>query len=103
KALREARQAHGFEATFVPTRFVEGLALLLLDRPEECAALDLHDFPGVKAMCLASSGKRDEAEALIAHERAEIDAGKCPTPMHAGNIVLYDAWKGDAESTSLWL
>ena len=64
-ALLEARRAGELEPELRRPRQIEGLALLLLGRVEECAALDLYPYLGVRAACLHAAGRRSEARLLV--------------------------------------
>jgi tetratricopeptide (TPR) repeat protein len=101
-ALREARRAAVLEAAPLPLRIRnEGLALLLLDRPGECLALDLASQPQVKAMCLEALGRRREAAAVVDSLAKTVEAGRSTWPTPEG-LGMYYAWLGDVDASLHW-
>jgi tetratricopeptide (TPR) repeat protein len=107
-ALREARQATSMEPGLLPPRAAEALALLLLDRPAECAALDLDRYAAIRALCLHTLGQRDAAKQLIdslaLRANAAMRRGRPYSDIVLGaNLALYYAWTGDVDATLVWL
>ena len=98
-ALREARRAGVLETAPLPVRIrFEGLALLLLDRPAECLALDLGDQPYLKAMCLEALRRHREAAAIVDSLAAAVRGGRATWAAPEG-LGMYYAWLGDVEAS----
>jgi tetratricopeptide (TPR) repeat protein len=107
-ALREARRAIEMEPSLLPPRSVEAIALLLLNRAEECAQLHLGRSAAIRALCLDALGRRDEAKQLIDSITARIDiasrnGGPYEDVMLGESLAFYYAWVGDVDSTLTWL
>lgn len=106
-ALHEARRALALEPELVVPRVYEALALLLLARSEECAALDLGPRAAIKALCLHSFGQTGEAAEIVDSLASAI--GKRQGDRIAGNaavlsdIAMYFAWIGDARAALDWV
>jgi len=107
EAIKEARTAQALEPRFLNPRRQEARALLLLGRYDECAALDLGPYLGLRAMCLYSAGAADEAGAIVASLSAAVDAAVPNLPLHVGafanDLAEYHAWTGDVDGTVRWL
>ena len=107
-ALREARRAIQMEPTLLPPRAAEALALLLLDRPAECAELNLDPYVAIRALCFHTLGRRDDAKRLIDSLTARVNAatrrgGPFSDVVLGANLALYFAWTGDVDATLTWL
>lgn len=107
-ALREARRALTLEPQLLLPRALEAISLLLLGQADRCVDLDLGPRVGVRAMCLHTVGRGDEAEALIdslsavAAEKSTTD-GKLNDVVLVGDVASYYAWVGDAQRAIDWL
>ena len=76
-AAIEAHRAGELEPELRRPRQIEGLALLLQNRPADCVTIDLYPYLGVKAVCLAALGRTREARALVdsLHRIVESETG----------------------------
>ena len=99
-ALREARRAAVMATSPLRLRN-EALALLLLGRPFDCLALDLHDQQYLKAMCLEALGRRREAAAIVDSLAAAVRDGRAAWPVPEG-LGMYYAWLGDVDASLHW-
>jgi len=102
-ALTEARTAQVIDPTFPMSRLIEGASLVLLNRGAECEKVDLSAFPAVRALCLVSLGRQDEADAMTKSMKAAYAAGHHPSPQHVGMLAAYDAYRGDVDGAITWL
>jgi len=107
-ALREARRVVLLESALSAPRMIEGLALLLLGRPQECLAVPLERFVSTRAMCLHSVGRSTKARRLADSVGAHVSAamrrgGLYADMLQADNLALYYAWIGDVEATLHWM
>jgi adenylate cyclase len=106
-ALRSARLARALVPGFPNPIRGEIRALLLLGRFEECAAQDAGPYLALRAMCLHSMGRGDEAQALIAALATAMSRPAAELPLNtggiAGDIAEYHAWIGDVPGTIEWL
>jgi TolB-like protein len=106
-ALQSARRARALRPEFLNPIRQEARALLLSGRVEECAHIDLGPFLALRAMCLHSLGRGDEARAIIATLAESIAApGRGLTLSQEGvaaDIAEYHAWIGDPEGAIDWL
>jgi len=103
-AALAARRALETEPSLRRPRQVEALAFLLMGKSEQCAAMDLWPYLGVKAMCLRGAGRNAEANALVDSLRraaeALDDAGQVYSDVvPAQELATYYAWLGQAEET----
>lgn len=108
-AALEARRARETEPDLRRPGQVEGLALLLLNRAAECAALDLRRYLGVRALCLRGAGRSAEAQAvvdslvkLVAAPAADPE-GRYSDVLPAQEMAIYHAWLGNATETLKYL
>ena len=78
EAVAEARRAIVLQPGLHRSVQVEGVALLLLGRSAECAALQYGPHLGIRALCLRAAGRADEAAVLVGalEARARGDAGR---------------------------
>ena len=107
-ALREARRALSLEPQLQLPKALEAISLLLLGEAEECLDLELGPRAGVRALCLHTLGRAEEAEALIDSLSAGV-VGNSATDEKLNDVVLvgevasYYAWVGDVERAIDWL
>ncbi len=104
----EARSASEIEPELRRPRQVGALALILLNRGSECAAMDLWPHLGVKAMCLRAAGREPEAQALVDSLRrlaqSEGDAGsEYSDVVPVQELATYYAWVGNAPESLHYL
>jgi TolB-like protein/Tfp pilus assembly protein PilF len=91
-ALSAVDRAAVLEPDLLAPRIVRALALVLLDRADECLDLDLGPYDAIRAICLREAGQAGAADSLIARVR-ESD-GPRNAVLH---VASYFAWTGDAE------
>jgi TolB-like protein len=107
EAVRSARRARALRPQFLNPARQEARALLLSGRLDECARIDLGPYLALRAMCLHSLGRGDEARAIIealAGSIAQTDRGFALNPEAiAADIAEYHAWIGDPEGAIAWL
>jgi adenylate cyclase len=107
EALESARRARALRPDFPNPMRQEGRALLLAGRFDECAQIDLGPYLALRAMCLHSQGRGEEARAIIqslADAVARPVSGMTLNPEAiAGDIAEYHAWVGDARGAMDWL
>jgi adenylate cyclase len=107
EALESARRARALRPEFLNPMRQEARALMLSGRLDECAQIDLGPYLALRAMCLHSLGRGDEARAIIA-ALAESFAqpgsrlGLSPEGI-AADVAEYYAWIGDPEGAIDWL
>ena len=102
-AVDAARRTLETEPTLRRPRQVEALALLLQGRAQECAAMDLWPYLGVKALCLREVGRGAEATLLVDSLRraaeAPGDVAVYSDVVLAQELATYYAWLGDGDRT----
>jgi adenylate cyclase len=107
EALESARRARALRPDFPNPMRQEGRALLLAGRFDECAQIDLGPYLALRAMCLHSQGREDEARAIIQsleHAVARPVSGMTLNPEAiAGDIAEYHAWVGNGIGAIEWL
>lgn len=106
-ALRSARLARALAPEFPNPMRQEARALLLLGRFDECARLDPGPYLALRAMCLYSLGRVEEARAIITAQAAAVARTATEMPLNPGGIAAdiaeYHAWIGDPAGTMEWL
>ncbi len=97
----EAHRAGELEPELRRPRQVEGLALLLQNRAAECVTMDLYPYLGVKAACLAATGRVREARVLVdsLHRVVESETGDAVygDVIAAQELATWYAWNGQVE------
>jgi eukaryotic-like serine/threonine-protein kinase len=102
-ALAEARRALALDPRFESARLIEPLALILLGRARECAALDLASYPEVRALCLRAEGKLQEADALAASVAGPYARGEYTAAFQLGLMSAYFSAAGDGARALDWM
>ncbi len=107
-AVREAHRVTELEPEVTVSRALEGKALLLAGRLEQCLALDFGPHDAVRATCLHEMGRVEEAQAIIDSVigviRQNEDAdGKYTNVTRLSDIATYYAWIADVDNTIRWL
>lgn len=106
-ALPSARLARSLAPTFPNPLRQEARALILLGRFDECARLDPGPYLALRAMCLHSLGRGEEARAIIDAQGAAVARTGTEMPLNPGGIAAdiaeYHAWIGDPAGTIEWL
>jgi serine/threonine protein kinase/tetratricopeptide (TPR) repeat protein len=105
---QEAARTLALEPSLVLARESQALGDLLSGNPDRCAALSLGAYIGVRAMCLYSLGRVQEAAHIADSLRAAFTAGTVGdslfSPVIAGRgLAEYYAWAGDTEQSLGWL
>jgi TolB-like protein len=108
QAIEQARVAQSLEADVMLPRAIQARALLLSGRAEECLEMDLGPHGGIRAMCLHSVGRRDEAQSLVDSLSLEARSGRnrdetFTQVIPTGDLAAYFAWTGDAERAMPWI
>ena len=99
-AAAEARLAATRAPGVSDWRVIEGLALMLDGKPDQCVAMKLPE--PVTAICLRRLGRVAEAAAII--DRLTPLAERTPLEVHTlGFLGVYQAELGDAAGTIRWL
>jgi serine/threonine-protein kinase len=108
-ALDEARNALALQPSLTLPKVLIAYTLLLLERPEECLRQDLEGLAAVRALCLHSAGREEEAAAAIdsvariAREAAASRAMSDITRSQlAEDLAIYFAWIGDSAASLEW-
>lgn len=107
-AILEARVAQSLEEDVMLPRAIQARALLLSGRAEECLEMDLGPNDGIRAMCLHSVGRRDEARVIVDSLSNLARSGRGVDPdftlvIPTGDLAAYFAWTGDQERAMPWI
>jgi serine/threonine-protein kinase len=107
-AIREAQIAGALEPELVLPRAIEARAHLLNGDAERCASMRLGPHAAIRATCLHTLGRVDEAAAIIDSVEAAVAQGTAGDPTftdvtRAEDLASYYAWTGDAEAALRWL
>ena len=107
-AVQEAARATALEPSLTRPRGFQALGLLLSGDAARCATLDLGPYVGVRAMCLYSLGRVEEAARIADSLRAAFTAGTVGDSLFnpviaARGLAEYYAWTGNAEQSLAWL
>jgi tetratricopeptide (TPR) repeat protein len=105
--IAEARRATELEPELTTSRALEGRALLLNGRAQECVTLELGPHEGVRAACLWSVGRRDEAQAIVDSLTRVVRAARVDSVytdvVRVEDLACYYTWTGDRERALEWL
>jgi len=107
-AVREGERATALEPSLVMAREHRALGDLLSGNAERCAGLSLGPYIGVRAMCLHSLGRQQEAAQIAESLRAAFTAGTVGDSIFspviaARGLAEFYAWTGNAEVSLAWL
>jgi len=107
-AVREAHRVTELEPEITVSRALEGEALLLAGRLEQCLNVDFGPHVVVRATCLYELGREAEATAIVDSVIREVDSGRVPDPRYTevtrlADLACYYAWIGDSENMLRWL
>jgi hypothetical protein len=105
--IESTRRATELEPELTISRAMEGRALLLADRAEECAIMELGPHEGVRALCLWTLGRRGEAAAIV-DSLERVVAGPAVDTVYTNvvrveDLACYYAWTGAMEDALRWL
>jgi TolB-like protein len=108
EAVRSARTARSLAPAFLNPIRQELRALLLLQRYDDCLAVDPGPYLTLRAMCLHSAGRLDEARAVARSLGLALDDPKGSNLILnpggvAGDLAEYYAWLGDVGATLQWM
>jgi len=103
-----ARRASELEPELTLSRAMEGRAMLLSGRADDCVALELGPHEGVRAACLESLGRHAEAAAIVDSLERFVRNGGEPGAVYTDvvrveDLACYYAWVGDAGRALEWL
>ncbi len=107
-AVREAHRVTELEPEITVSRALEGHALLLAGRLEECLAVDFGPHDVVRATCLHQLGREAEATAIIDSVVGELDSEIAVDASYTNvnslaDLATHYAWIGDGASMLFWL
>ncbi len=107
-AIEESRTALRLAPTLALPVAVEGRALALTGRWEECLSLDFGVYDLVRALCLDGAGRRQEGAALAEAAEATLLSGGLTYPEYlpdlvAQDLTVYYGFVGDAAKATEWL
>jgi serine/threonine-protein kinase len=107
-AVQEAARATALEPSLMRPRGFQALGALLSGNAARCATLDLGPYVGVRAMCLYSLGRVEEAAWIADSLSAAFTAGTVGDTVFspvitARGLAEYYAWTGNAEQSLAWL
>jgi hypothetical protein len=89
------------------SRAIEGRALLLAGRPDECAALQLGPHEVLRATCLWEAGRTAAADSIVSRiedmtrRNVSLDPAFAPV-LQAEDLAVHHAWTGNAEASLQW-
>lgn len=106
--IEQARAALSLEGGVVLPMSIQGLALVLSGRAEECLDLDMGPHAGIRALCLHALGRVEEAMAIADSLRAALLSGGLVSPEYtnvvaAGDLAAYLAWAGYPDRAMPWI
>jgi tetratricopeptide (TPR) repeat protein len=107
-ALSAARRGAELEPEIALAQAIQGRALLLSGRAEECAELDFGPHEAVRAACLRALGEAETAAAIVDSIGSAINTGTrldsaYTDALRAGDLATYFAWIGDSQRSLEWL
>jgi serine/threonine-protein kinase len=105
-AVEYAEAALELEPNLMLPRLIKARSLVLLDRPQECLAMELGPHDGTRALCLWASGA--EAEAVAVAADLVLRSG---TPTREGfttvivaeDLAVFYAFTGNEEESLRWI
>jgi serine/threonine-protein kinase len=105
--IESTRRATELEPELTISRAMEGRALLLAGRAEECATMELGPHEGVRALCLWVLGRRGEAAAIV-DSLERVVAGPAIDTVYTNvvrveDLACYYAWTGATDDAFRWL
>jgi TolB-like protein len=107
-AAQEAARTLALEPSLMRAREFQALGDLLSGNPDRCVTISLGPYVGVRATCLYSLGRVQEAARLADSLRAAFTAGTVGDSIFspvvtARGLAEYYAWTGNAEQSLAWL
>ncbi|KPJ79755.1 MAG: hypothetical protein AMS19_10515 [Gemmatimonas sp. SG8_23] len=106
--IEEAREAYRLEEELSLARAYEARALALTGRGEECLRLELGVYDPVRALCLHSLGRTDEARSVAEATAGRIGSGDQGTSDYmldllAQDVASYYGMVGDSDEALRWI
>ena len=106
-AIDEAREALRLEPRLTAARAVEGRALTLTGRAEECLRLDFGVYELVRALCLHVAGREQEALELASSAERALTSSGVGDPFYMDvltvqDLAAYYGFTGDAARATRW-
>lgn len=106
--IAEAQEAYRLEEGLSLARAYEARALALTGRGAECLRLELDVYDSVRALCLFSLGREDEARAIAEATAARIESGdenesEYMADVLAQDLASYYGFAGDTEAALQWI
>jgi serine/threonine-protein kinase len=105
--IEAMERATELEPELTLSRAMEGRALLLAGRADECVQLELGPHEGVRAGCLWALGRRDEARVIVDSLEALIGAPHTDTVytdvVRVDDLACFYGWIGDTEQALRWI
>jgi serine/threonine protein kinase/tetratricopeptide (TPR) repeat protein len=107
-AVREAHRVTELEPQITVSRALEGHALLLAGRLEQCLSVDFGPHDVVRATCLHELGRESEATTIVDSVIGELGGSTAADARYTdvtrlADLAAYYAWIGDSENMLLWL
>jgi len=107
RAVSEARAALTYEPALTLATSYLARALAMLGRGAECLDLDLGPYQAIRAACLHSMGRQEEARALADSLGASFSTPTGPavqyrTELLAQELAAYYAWTGEESEALRW-
>jgi tetratricopeptide (TPR) repeat protein len=105
---QEAERTLALEPGLIRAREHQAWGDLLSDNAARCATLSLGPYAGVRAMCLQSLGRVQEAAQIVDSLRAGFTAGPVNDSVFspiitARGLAEFYAWTGNVEESLAWL
>lgn len=105
--VRAARRATQLEPEILESRALEGRALVLAERADECLAIEFGVHDGVRALCIHAVGRTVEARAIIDSLSRAVQSGTrdevYTDVVRAEDLATYYALTGDIELALHWV
>jgi serine/threonine-protein kinase len=105
--IEAVQRATELEPELTLSRAMEGRAMLLAGRADDCVTLELGPHEGVRAACLWALGRRDEATAIIDSLTAVVQGPRTDTVYtdvaRVEDLAGFYGWIGDAEQAVRWV
>jgi tetratricopeptide (TPR) repeat protein len=107
-AITAARRSSTLEPELVEARALEGRALLLAGRLDECLNIDFGPHAAIRATCLHSAGREADARAIVDSVAQAVGGRTLHDPdyteiVRADGLASHYAWIGDRPMALRWL
>jgi len=107
-AVSAGRRASELEPELALGNATVGRAYLASGQAQACVELDLGPHAVLRATCLASAGRPEEATAIVDSVAAAIDAGVLDTGPFSDvlwleDLAVYYAWMGEPAESARWI